>query len=412
MRITSASIRPLLDSRKTQTLEVVLSNGRIEAKASTPHGKSTGSHEAVSLPFQKSLVAFDSIVYELYQQDFSSQEAFDLFLREKDGSDDKHVLGANTILALSMAFARLMAREQKKDLVDYLYNEFSSLSPLAKKKFPYIIANLVNGGSHGAFHPSWRAQFHVSPLSFQEFHIIPQVDDVSVSFGLIQEFFTKLRRELFELFGENHVRIGDEAGFSAPFDSYKKVLYLFSDLIEKYHYPCGIGIDVAASEFYKEGVYNVDGEEYSAEDLLAEYVDMIDSFPLLLLEDPFFEDDVASFAHLREKIRGKDVLIIGDDLTVTQEARVAMAQEAGAIDGCIIKPNQVGTIRETLSVVSHLYAHGQEAIVSHRSGETLDSFIADLAVSVGAWGIKIGAPASAERLAKYHRLVSLSEKES
>lgn len=409
MYIHTAHLRPLLDSRKEQTLEVTLTSERFSVKASVPHGKSTGSHEAVALPFQEALRSFDRIRTELYQYDFSSQKDFDRFLSQWDGSDDKHVLGANTMLALSIAYARLMARERKQEVFEYIYQEFLPLFPSAQKKSPYLVANLVNGGAHGSFSSAWRSQFHVSPLSFQEFHVIPLVDDVAVGLGLIQEFYSKIRRKLSSYFDDVDIAMGDEAGFSAPFDSPHMVLDIFSDLIEKYHYPCGIGIDAAASEFYKDGMYLYQGKEISKEELLSEYMHIIDTYPLLFLEDPFHEDDFASFSGLFEKVKHEDLLLIGDDLTVTQLSRVAEASKQGAVNACIVKPNQVGTITEVLEVVSYMYAHGMRAVASHRSGETLDTFIADLAVGIGAWGIKAGAPVRPERSVKYERLVSIGQ---
>ena len=407
MYIHRAQLRPLLDSRKEQTLEVVLTSGRFSVKASVPHGKSTGSHEAVALPFQEALRSFDRLEKELYRYDFSSQKDFDGFLSGWDGSEDKHVLGANTMLALSIAFARIMAREKKQEVFDYIYEEFLHRFPSAQKKSPYLVANLVNGGAHGSFSPAWRSQFHVSPLSFQEFHIIPLVDDVAVGLGLVQEFYFKLKRKLSLYFDDADIAMGDEAGFSAPFDSPYMVFDIFSDLIEQYHYPCGIGIDAAASEFYKGGRYVYQGKEIVKEELLSEYIHIIDTYPLLFLEDPFHEDDFDSFSDLFGRVKHEDLLIVGDDLTVTQLPRVAQASEQGAVNACIVKPNQVGTISEVLDVVSYMYAHGMRAVTSHRSGETLDTFIADLAVGIGAWGIKAGAPVRPERSVKYERLISI-----
>lgn len=407
MRIHTAQLRPLLDSRKEQTLEVVLGSGRFSSKASVPHGKSTGSYEAHSLSFQEALRSFDKLLGELYTHDFPSQKDFDAFLIQWDGTEDKHVLGANTMLALSMAFSRLMARENKQELFDYLYHEFRNTFPSAQKKSPYFVVNLVNGGVHGVFSPAWRSQFHVSPLPFQEFHIIPLVDDVAVSLGLVQEFYFKLKRKLALYFDDADIAMGDEAGICAPFDSPRMVLDIFSDLIEKHHYPCGIGIDAAASEFFKGGKYLFGGKELDAKELLEEYRSLIDTYPIILLEDPFFEDDFDSFSTLYEKTKSDDLLIVGDDLTVTHMARVKRASQDGAVNACIIKPNQVGTITEVLEVVSYMYAHGMKAVASHRSGETLDAFISDLAVAIGAWGIKAGAPVRPERASKYERLISI-----
>jgi len=303
-------------------------------------------------------------------------------------------------LVLSLAFARLKAKIENIELFQYINN----ISQIKIEKFtlPKPIFNVINGGSH-ATHPQ-------SKLSFQEFQVIPLVDDLGLGMSIVKEFYRKLGDYLVEKYGKGNVLLGDEAGYSAPFQSNEEVLDILWDFINEHNYPLRIGLDLAASQFYNKErlVYFVDGKEYSAEELKKYYLELIDRYQLISLEDPFEEEDFDSFTKLKEET--KDILIIADDLTTTNPERLKIAIEKKAGNTILIKPNQIGTLSETLNVVKMAYENNWEVIVSHRSGETMDNFIADLAVGIGAWGLKAGAPGAPERLVKYERILEIREK--
>lgn len=425
MKIADINLKIILDSRLKETLEVELFSGDFSAIASVPIGKSTGAHEAFALEPKKAVEKFKEIKSHILGREFNNQEEFDNFLIKLDGTEDKSNLGGNLILTLSLAFARLKAKEENLELFQYLRGSTSPklnssiLGGRASLKFPRPIFNVINGGSH--------ATNKESKLDFQEFQIIPEANDFSVAFSLGKIFYRKLGDYLRQKFGSENVVLGDEAGYCAPFKNTKEALEVIAEVIEKYNYPLRIGLDAAASQFYqqKEGHYLIGGEKYSAEELKDYYLKLIEVYDIISIEDPFYEEDFDSFASLTrglgeknkypyklENVRifvDKSVLVIGDDLITTNPKRLRIAIEKKSGNAILIKPNQIGTLTETLRVVKLAYENNWQAIVSHRSGETTDDFIADLAVGVGAWGLKAGAPAKSERLVKYERLMRIYE---
>jgi len=392
MKISDANLKIILNSRGEETLEVALNMDMFLAKASAPSGKSRGSYEAAVLEPPEAISKFENIKPQILNNDWQTQEEFDKFLISLGG--------ANLMLVLSLAFARLKAKNENLELFKYINN----ISQIKIEKFilPKPIFNVINGGSH-ATHPQ-------SKLSFQEFQVIPLVDDLGLGMSIVKEFYRKLGDYLVEKYGKGNVLLGDEAGYSAPFQSNEEVLDILWDFINEHNYPLRIGLDLAASQFYgKERLaYFVDGKEYSAEELKKYYLELIDRYQLISLEDSFEEEDFDSFTKLKEET--KDILIIADDLTTTNPERLKIAIEKKAGDTILIKPNQIGTITETLNVIRMAYENGWQVVVSHRSGETMDSFISDLAVGVGAWGLKAGAPGAPERLVKYERILAIREK--
>ncbi|TRZ64348.1 MAG: phosphopyruvate hydratase [Spirochaetia bacterium] len=433
MKIFDASIKIIKDSRGKDTLEAKLytdSHGlenrltRISVSASAPSGKSRGAHEAFVLEPKMAVEKFEEIKSKILEKDFSSQEEFDNFLISLDGTPNKGNLGGNLTLVLSLAFARLKAKNENKELFQYIKEILNLKSQISNLPRPFF--NVINGGAH-ATHPK-------SKLDFQEFQIIPDTQDFRMALDLGQEFYRKLREFLENKFGKENVMLGDEAGFSCPFKSNEEAIEILADLIVKYSYPLKIGLDAAATQFYKlqttndkqGGVYVLGGKECSAEELNNFYLKIIEAYGVSSIEDPFYEEAFDSFASLTALTNTdytrtnaesspqksvlsqyKSVLVITDDLTTTDFERLKTAIEKKSGNAILIKPNQIGTLTETINVIKLAYENNWQAVVSHRSGETMDNFIADLAVGIRAFGIKAGAPSASERMAKYQRMLEI-----
>ena len=442
MIISDANLKIILDSRGKETLSADIRGfthpnfriklGRASADlygiASVPSGKSKGTHEAFVLEPKKAIEKFKEVEPQILNREFQSQEEFDNFLISLDGTPNKQNLGANLILALSLAWARLKAKSENLELFQYINQllrgstssqindniwEVEPRGDRTSLKLPKPIFNVIEGGVHAK-----------NKLDFQEFQIIPEVKDFGMALGLGQEFYRKLKEFLEKKFGKENVSLGDEAGFSTSFRDNEEVIEILAELIVKYKYPLRIGLDIAASQFYKDGYYLVNNKKYSAEELLEYYLKLIESYNILSLEDPFYEEAFDSFASLTADLyrfqlintdnisinqpnQHQSALIITDDLTTTNPERLKIAIDKKAGNAILIKPNQIGTLTETLEVVKLAYENNWQVIVSHRSGETMDDFIADLAIGIAAWGIKAGAPAAPERLAKYERLLKI-----
>jgi len=413
MKVIKATIKIILDSHGEETLEAELKSGDILVSASVPSGKSKGAHEAFVLEPKKALEKFESIKPQILSREFETQEEFDNFLISLDGTPNKQNLGANLILALSLAFSRLMAKNDNLELFEYI-TKIQNLKPKTQNLKP--IFNVINGGVHSGYpHKSALNQCQSASLDFQEFQVIPEVKDFGIALGLSQEFYRKLKEFLEQKFGKENVVLGDESGFSCPFKNNEEAIEVLAELITKHNYPLKIGLDIAASQFYKDGQYLINGKNYSAEELKALYLKLIYAYKILSIEDPFYEESFDMFASLTSQINAdgkqinadKQILIITDDLTTTNPQRLQTAIDKKAGNAILIKPNQIGTLTETLNVVKLAYQNNWQAIVSHRSGETIDDFIADLAIGIAAWGIKAGAPAAPERLAKYQRVLEI-----
>ncbi len=470
MNFFDVNLKIILDSRGQETLEAELKSDKFLAMASVPAGKSTGVHEAFVLEPKLALEKFQEIKPRILSASASgrieSQKDFDNFLISLDGTENKSNLGGNLILALSLAFARLKAKSEGLELFQYI-NEIFQISnspfPLFSRldgqelrraggfQIPTPIFNVINGGAHSGFAKTQinaddkqmnvdnisvnprRYQRKSASLEFQEFQIIPEVKDFGMALGLGQEFYRKLKEFLEKKFGKENIFLGDEEGFSAPFKNNEEAIEILAELITKYNYPLRIGLDVAASQFYqrpttndqRQGFYLMGGKKYSADELKDFYLRLIESYNILSIEDPFYEESFEDFAELNADLYGlrrintdknisinqsnqhKSVLVVADDLTTTNPERLKTAINKKSGNAILIKPNQIGTLTETLKVVRVAYKNNWQAVVSHRSGETMDDFIADLAVGINAWGIKAGAPAKPERMAKYQRLLKI-----
>lgn len=429
MKIDNINLTIIPDSRGKDTLEAEMTGDSNRVGAAVPSGKSTGKSEAFVLEPKKALEKFQEIKNKILSEDFKSQSEFDNFLINLDGNPStnstsslqaslgqaKSNLGANLILALSLAFARLKAKEERVELFKYITQLLNY--PIAQ--LPLLpVFNVINGGAHAK-----------NKLDFQEFQVIPMVNDFGMAIALGREFYRKLGELLENKFGKDQISLGDEAGYSAPFESNEEAIEVLAELIVQKSYPMRIGLDTAATQFYKKkgesgkekGIYTIGGKQYQAEELLEKYLKLIESYNILSIEDPFCEDDFNSFAELTKKLsvrvdplrkennprQSASTLIITDDLTTTNPKLLKKAIEQKSGNAILIKLNQIGTLTETLEVVKMAYKNNWEVIVSNRSGETLDDFIADLAVGINAWGLKSGAPAKLERMNKYNRVLEI-----
>ena len=428
MRIIGASVKIISDSRGNETLEAGLRSDNFFASASVPAGKSIGTHEVFVLEPGKAIEKFEEIKSEILKKEYRTQEDFDKFLIALDGTDNKENLGGNLILSLSLAWAKLKAKENGQEFFEYINKIFSEIFfGSAIIKAPKPIFNVINGGAHAK-----------NKLDFQEFQVIPTTEDFNIAYSVGREYHRKLKNVLDDKFGNENVSLGDEAGYSADFKNNEEALEILSELISKNNYPLRIGLDTAASQYYRAGNYIIGKKSYSSEELKQYYLKLIDTFNILSIEDPFFEEDFVSFAELTADLRGlktpkqnkiatgqawinadkinknwsnisnkTDVLVITDDLTTTNPGRLKTAIDKKSGNAILIKLNQIGTLSETLKVVKMAYDNNWQAVVSHRSGETMDDFIADLAVGVGAWGLKAGAPEKPERIVKYERVLKI-----
>jgi len=399
MNIDNINLKMISDSRGEKTLEVEMGSGEFSVKSSVPSGKSKGSHEAFVLTPELALLKFETIRHEVLVKNFKTQEEFDNFLISIDNTENKTNFGGNLILALSLAFARLKAKEENKQLFQYIKQLTADDQQLTADNFPHPVFNIINGGAHSN-----------NKLDFQEFQIIPQTNDFGMAYSLGKIFYRKLGELLKEKFGAENISLGDEAGYSAPFESNEDALDILDNLIKEKNYPIRLGLDCAATHFYNpNGYYLVNGQKYSATELKKYYKGLIEKYDILSIEDPFAEESFEYFSELYKELKEsqKDTFVIADDLTTTNPKRLKIAIDGESGNVILIKPNQIGTLTETLEVVKMAYENNWKAVVSHRSGETMDDFIADLAVGINAYGIKSGAPAKPERLIKYDRLLEI-----
>lgn len=391
-RITSVTARPILDSRGHETLEVTLAAGDITASARVPSGKSAGIHEAKELRDATGSVApaINAVNGEIAQSLAGSScdlASVDRILLDLDGTPDKSRLGGNALIGVSMAAARLAARTEDKPLWRYLAEQSGSTPG-----FPRLFMNIVNGGVHADFR-----------LPFQEYMLVPESSDPRESFAQGEKVFARLEAIIKESYGE--VPIGDEGGYSPQCTQLEDPFRLIMSAAEGERY--GIAIDAAASEFFREGGYTVLGDALTSQELAQEYVRLCREFPLISIEDPFAEDEPGDFANLLS-VLPEGALVVGDDLTVTNPERVRTMAARSAVNAVILKPNQVGTVTETIEAARIARDAGWKLIVSHRSGDTMGTFVSDLAVGLGSFGIKAGSPLPKERRVKYERLIEIA----
>lgn len=384
--IKTVTARPILDSRGEWTVEatIFLAND-ITGTATVPHGESTGSLEVVSLSAAEAVRNINEVIGPALQgMAVDEQMAIDRRLLELDGTPQKSKLGGNALLAVSLAAARASARAKQKPLWRHLrgLSGFSVPAGLA----PRLVALMIEGGLHAP---------GASP--FQEYLVIPRSRVVSESVSLVERLYRELREELKQKFGPGAGRVGDEGAFAPAVTDPAELFALLGQVVKNLGLEdqLDFGLDAAATTV-----------DWPTDDLFKFYRQLRAHYPLRYLEDPFTETDFANFARLHAEW-GEATLIVGDDLTVTNVARLDEAKQAGSINAVIIKPNQIGTLTETLEAVRRAREYGWQIIVSHRGRETNDDFIADLAYGVGTDGLKLGAPARGERVAKYNRLLAI-----
>ena len=404
--IKNITARQILDSRGRPTLTVKVETENNFGEFSVPSGASTGSHEAhelrdgggewggagVNQAIQNVETIIAPALAGLAVQD---QAKLDQVMLELDGTANRNQLGGNAIIGVSVACAVAAARAEEIQPFEYLRRLAGQSKPLSET--PLLFMNLINGGKHSS-----------SKLDWQEYHLIPQTDNPTEALAIGTAVMQALAPILREQYGDLSANQGDEGGFVPAISDPEAPLAAIWQAVRKTGVEdrVKLGLDVAASSFYEAGKYKINGQDYSAQQLLELYQKICRGYPMLSIEDPFAEEDFADFAKLQAE--QSELLVIGDDLTVTNSERLKQAIELKSISGVIIKPNQVGSLTETLQTIKLAQDNNIKCIASHRSGETNDSFIADLAVGLGCYGLKAGAPASGERVAKYNRLVEIS----
>ncbi len=403
--IEAVGAREILDSRGNPTVEVevALDDGTL-ARAAVPSGASTGAFEAVELRdggdryggkgVKRAVEAvLDTIGPELVGFEASEQRLVDAALIELDGTPAKDRLGANAILGVSLAVAKAAADSADLPLFRYLGGPNAYLLPVP-------MFNILNGGAHAD-----------SNVDVQEFMIAP-IGAPTFAEGL--RWGAEVYHALKSVLKAKGLAtgLGDEGGFAPSLDSNRAALDLITEAVGTAGLAAGsdiaFALDAAASEFYREDAYQFEGGAKSAEEMIAYYRSLIDDYPVVSLEDPLAEDDWPAWEALTEQLDDL-VQIVGDDLFVTNPQRIARGIETGAANALLVKVNQIGTLTETLDAVDLAHRHGYRCMISHRSGETEDTTIADLAVATNCGQIKSGAPARSERVAKYNQLMRIEE---
>ncbi|MCX5997389.1 MAG: phosphopyruvate hydratase [Chloroflexi bacterium] len=406
MKIKSISAREIIDSRGNPTIEVEVSldNGAY-GKAAVPSGASTGKYEALELRDGDKkrygglgvLKAVDNVVKiiqpELSGFDASSQEKLDTRLIELDGTPDKSHLGANAILGVSMAAAHAAANSVNKPLYRYMGGEAAIILPVP-------MMNILNGGKHAE-----------NSTDLQEFMVMPTgAKSFSQAMQIGCEVYHSLKKVIKQK--KLNTNVGDEGGFAPSLPSNKEAIELILAAVEMAGYKpgsdCHIAIDGAASSFYKDGKYVLEreGKTLSGAEMVDFYADWVSKYPIISIEDGLDEDDWEGWVLLTQKL-GKKVQLIGDDLYVTNVKRIKQGIDLTASNSVLIKVNQIGTLTETLAAIEMARKAGWTAVISHRSGETEDTTIADLSVAWNSGQIKTGAPCRSERVAKYNRLLKI-----
>ena len=404
-KIKNIYAREILDSRGNPTIEVeVTLESGIKGIASVPSGASTGKNEALELRDNdynryhgkgvlKAVNNVNNIIKPLLiGMDSLNQELVDKIMIEKDGTDNKSVLGANAILGVSLANLKAAAKYEGLELFEYLGNDYS---------MPRCMMNILNGGVHAS-----------NGLAFQEFMIVPSRMEYKENLRMGSEIFNTLKNILKEkklLCG-----VGDEGGFAPSIDNTKEALELINEAILKSGYVLGsdvfIALDVAASEFYdeKEDIYLLEGKKYTKEMLADYYNELVSRYHIISIEDGMAEEDYDGWKLLTNKL--SNIQLVGDDLFVTNKKLLQKGIDMHIANAILIKLNQIGTVTETLDTIKLARENNYKTIISHRSGETEDNYIADFAVGLNLGQIKTGSMSRSERLSKYNRLLRIEEK--
>ena len=403
--IKTVVAREILDSRGNPTVEVEVSldNG-VRATAAVPSGASTGAHEAAELRdgdsryggkgVRKALAGIASeLAPAVIGMDPTSQRAIDEKMIMLDGTPNKARLGANALLGISLATAKAAASAKNQPLFSYLGGQDATLLPVP-------MMNILNGGAHAD-----------TNVDIQEFMVAPfGADSFAESLRWGAEIYHSLKAVLKKR--GLATSIGDEGGFAPNLSSNREALDLILNAITSAGFKpgkdVGLALDVAATEFYEEGKYSFEGKARTSDEMIAYYSELVSAYPLVSIEDPLDENDWNGWVAITKKL-GEKVQLVGDDLFVTNPARLADGIAKGAANALLVKVNQIGTLTETLDAVALAHKSGYKSMMSHRSGETEDTTIADLAVAARCGQIKTGAPARSERVAKYNQLLRIEE---
>ena len=402
MKITDIKAREILDSRGNPTVEVdIVIENKYFGRYSVPSGASVGSREALELRdndknrfFGKGVIIavanVNGIIREnILNMNFDTQKELDDKLIALDGTENKSKLGANAILGVSGAFFKASAVYNQKTLYDMLGN----------RKLPLLMVNILNGGKHSN-----------NNISFQEFMIIPKRNSVRDNVRIASEVFHSLKT-LLDKEGYS-TAVGDEGGFAPNLKSNEAALEFIVEAIKMANYVPGVDVflalDVAATSIYDKGNYLIDENKYSNDELLDYYSMLLDKYPIVSIEDPVYEDDFELFAKVT-RMFGDRVILVGDDLFVTNPIYLQKGIDMEAGNAILIKPNQIGTISEMIATIKLAKENNYKTIMSHRSGETEDTLIASLAVGLGTDFIKTGSMSRGDRICKYNELMRIEE---
>ena len=406
MLIKEVHAREILDSRGNPTVEVDMTlDNNITRTASVPSGASTGSREALELR-DKDLKRYNGkgvlnavknvneVIRPALLGKKADQATIDKILIELDGTENKSNLGANAMLGVSIACLKCLAASENKELFEYVSSKSVSL--------PIPMINIINGGKHA-----------INNIDIQEFMIVPVVKTIHERIRAGAEVFHELKKLLVK--NNFSVGVGDEGGFAPNLENNAMALEFIVEAIKKAGYKPGediyIALDVAASEIYnKESeTYRIDGRNLTSKDLMDYYQELLNRYPILSIEDPFFEDDFESLKEFTSLV-GDKIMLVGDDYFVTNEKYLQKGIDMNAGNAILLKANQIGTVTEMTKTILLAKKHNYKTIISHRSGETEDTFIADLAVGMAIPFIKAGSMCRGERIAKYNRLLRIEEK--
>ncbi|MCX6752134.1 MAG: phosphopyruvate hydratase [Candidatus Nomurabacteria bacterium] len=416
--ITKIIAEEIKDSRGNPTIKVTVFVGDKSGSFSVPSGASTGIHEAHELRDKDGKGVKDAILKVnnmiaplLIGQNVLEQEEIDGIMIELDGTSNKDNLGANSMIGVSIAVAKVAAKVSGMEVFEYLRTirldsgqASTKIKPSLQqgsgqaRKAPHLYMNLINGGKHAK-----------NNLAFQEYHVVSMIDDAKEACEIGLKVQDSLKKIITRELGEESLALGDEGGFAPKTTDIRKPLEFLVEAIKENNFEnkTRLALDVASSSFYKDGLYEIDGKKITKEDLMKIYDSLIKEFNLFSVEDSFDEEDFEDFRKLREE--NKNLLVVGDDLTVSNKILLKKAIEERSINAMIIKPNQIGTLTETLETMQLARENDVELIVSHRSGETDDDFIADLAYAFCCFGLKAGSPIKPERMVKYQRLIKISQ---
>ncbi len=403
-KIKNVYAREILDSRGNPTVEVeVTLESGIVGVASVPSGASTGINEALELRdgdknryngkgVLKAVNNVNTIICQnLIGKDSLDQELIDNSMLELDGTSDKSNLGANAILGVSLANLKAAALYSKKELYEYIGNGTT---------MPKCMMNILNGGAHAE-----------NGLDIQEFMIVPSKDNYSDNLRMGAEVFHSLKQILKQ--EGLSCGVGDEGGFAPNIDSAYEALDLIKLAIDNAGYILGqdifIALDAAASEFYEDGYYNFEGKQLTKEEMVKYYEQLVKDYPIISIEDGMAEEDYEGWKLLTDSI-GDKIQLVGDDLFVTNKKLLQKGIDLNIANAILLKLNQIGTVTETLDTIKLAKKHNYKTIISHRSGETEDNYIADFAVALDLGQIKTGSLSRSERISKYNRLTRIEEK--